>query len=81
MAGDPFQALVLIGLGVRELSMSATAIPRVKAAIRAVEARVLARLAESCLVLPTAGEIESRIRSELAVTVPTALLDEGEATH
>jgi phosphotransferase system enzyme I (PtsI) len=81
MAGDPLQALVLIGLGVRELSMSATAIPRVKAAIRAVEARALARLAESCLVLPTASEIESRIRHELAIAIPTALLDKDEATR
>ncbi|MBN2370538.1 MAG: phosphoenolpyruvate--protein phosphotransferase [Vicinamibacteria bacterium] len=78
MAGNPFQALVLIGLGVRELSMSATAIPRVKAAIRAVDACLLARLAESCLVLPTASEIEARIRSELAVAVPEASLEETQ---
>ena len=35
MAADPLQALLLVGLGVRELSMSPAAIPAVKAAVRA----------------------------------------------
>src|SRR6516162_1645160 len=34
MAGEPMIAPVLIGLGIRELSMSAVSVPEVKAAIR-----------------------------------------------
>ena len=41
MAGHPVQALLLVGLGYRELSMAPSAIPRVKAALRAVRAAEL----------------------------------------
>ncbi len=38
MAGHPVEAVLLVGLGYRELSMAPSAIPRVKAALRAVSA-------------------------------------------
>jgi phosphocarrier protein FPr len=48
LAGDPDAAVLLAGLGVRELSMAAGRIPAVKAALRAVDlpaARAAARAA------------------------------------
>ena len=66
MAADPLQALVLLGLGVRELSMSPAAIPRVKAAVRGAEAEPVRVLAEACLAMRTSGEIEAAFRSGLA---------------
>jgi phosphoenolpyruvate-protein kinase (PTS system EI component) len=66
MASDPLHALVLLGLGVRELSMSPGAIPRVKAALRAVAESRARDVARYCLGLPTAAEVESCARSELA---------------
>jgi phosphotransferase system enzyme I (PtsI) len=66
MAAEPLQALVVLGLGIRELSMSPAAIPRVKAALRAVAAETAARLARAALALPTAAEIETMLRRELA---------------
>lgn len=73
MAADVLPALVLVGLGVRELSMNPAAIPRVKAAVRAAHAGELAELAEACLDLPTAQEIESMLRRALAdVLAPLA---------
>ena len=66
MASDPLDAVVLIGLGVRELSMSAGAIPRVKAVLRAVSAEDARRLAQTALGLPTAAAIEAMLRRELA---------------
>jgi phosphoenolpyruvate-protein kinase (PTS system EI component) len=66
---------VLIGLGVRELSMNPAAIPRVKAAVRAARAGELAELAQACLDLPTAQEIESLLRRALAdVLAPLAAI-------
>jgi phosphoenolpyruvate-protein kinase (PTS system EI component) len=72
MAADPLQALVLVGLGVRELSMSATSIPRVKAAIRRVSAEEAASVVADCLLLPTASAIEARVRAGLAVAIEAA---------
>ena len=41
MAGDPLQAMALIGLGVRTLSMSPTAIGPIRAMVRSLDARAV----------------------------------------
>ncbi|MGD8896453.1 MAG: phosphoenolpyruvate--protein phosphotransferase, partial [Acidobacteriota bacterium] len=46
MAGQPVEAVLLVGLGYRELSMAPSAIPRVKAAVRGVREDEARRLAE-----------------------------------
>ena len=66
MASDPLQAVVLVGLGVRELSMSPGAIPRVKAVLRGVAEEDARRLAAIAMGLPTAAAIETMLRRELA---------------
>jgi len=66
MAADPLLALLLFGLGVRELSMTPAAIPRVKAALREVRADRAREVALSCLSIHTAEEIEDTLRRELA---------------
>ncbi len=65
MASDPLHALILLGLGVRQLSMSPTSIPKVKAAIRAASAVEAEEVARTCLTLPTAGDIEGLARRRL----------------
>jgi phosphoenolpyruvate-protein phosphotransferase (PTS system enzyme I) len=78
MAADPLQALVLVGLGLRELSMTPSAIPRVKEALRASRAEDARRVALVCLGLPTAEEIEVRLRAELGEALrPAAVLGGG----
>jgi phosphotransferase system enzyme I (PtsI) len=62
MAADPLLALVLIGLGVRELSMSASSIPRVKAAVRTVTASRAKEVALASLDLSRGDEIAASIR-------------------
>ena len=66
MASEPLHAVVLVGLGVHELSMSAGAIPRVKAVLRGVAADEARRLATAALGLSTAADIEAMLRRELA---------------
>jgi len=66
MASDPLHAVVLVGLGVHELSMSPGAIPRVKAVLRGVAAEDARRLAQTAMGLSTAGAIEAMLRRELA---------------
>ncbi|MCP6756292.1 hypothetical protein NL533_32195, partial [Klebsiella pneumoniae] len=51
------------------LSMAPSAIPRVKAALRAVSAEHARDVAGRCLALPTRAEIESLLRRELPADV------------
>ena len=66
MAGDPVVAPVLVGLGLVELSMSAVAIPEVKAVLRATSRAELVALTERVLKLPTAVEIRIAVIQYLA---------------
>jgi len=78
MAADPTTALVLVGLGVKELSMSPAAIPRVKAALRGASFARLKEVAEGCLALPSAREIEARLRAELSAVLAAGPVLQGE---
>jgi phosphotransferase system enzyme I (PtsI) len=66
MAGEPSLTLVLIGLGLTELSMNATAIPLVKRIVRAAKASDGVALVERLLELTAGEEIERVVRSEMA---------------
>jgi len=59
MAADPVQAYFLLGIGFRELSMAAGAIPRMKEALRAASAARAREAARACLELATAEEVEA----------------------
>jgi phosphotransferase system enzyme I (PtsI) len=71
MAGEPLNALVLIGLGVNELSMNGPSIPLVKRVIRAARAADGRALAERLLSLTTADDIEREVRAEMVRRFPT----------
>jgi phosphotransferase system enzyme I (PtsI) len=77
MAGDPLQSLVLAGLGARELSMSPTAIPRVKQVLRAADLGHVREAVLRALRLPSAAEIEAHLRAELHEALAAA--DAGES--
>jgi len=72
MAGQPLEAVLLVGLGFRELSMAPTAIPRVKEAVRAVREGDARRLAEHCLSLRTCDDIVRFVRQELPVAAASS---------
>jgi phosphotransferase system enzyme I (PtsI) len=59
MAGEPMIAPVLIGLGIRELSMSAVSIPEVKAAVRQMTVEDTERLVAKVKNLPTAADVRA----------------------
>jgi phosphoenolpyruvate-protein kinase (PTS system EI component) len=65
LAGDPRATPLLVGLGIGELSMSAPAIPRVKARVRELNLAAAQVLARELLTYESAGDIEDRL-SELA---------------
>ncbi|MDP6482842.1 MAG: phosphoenolpyruvate--protein phosphotransferase [Nitrospinota bacterium] len=57
MAADPTSAALLVGMGIRELSMSPHRIPRIKEVLRGVSAAQAERWAQEALGLPSAEEI------------------------
>jgi phosphotransferase system enzyme I (PtsI) len=74
MAGDPRQAVLLVGLGVDELSVPSIDLPRVKAAIRSVTREQAGAIACAALGLPSATAIEEHLRENLDPLLPAAVL-------
>jgi phosphoenolpyruvate-protein phosphotransferase (PTS system enzyme I) len=77
MAGEPVNALVLLGLGVSELSMNGPSIPVVKRIIRAAKAADGRLLVERLLALTFADDIEREVREEMARRFPGLLEQEA----
>jgi phosphotransferase system enzyme I (PtsI) len=79
VAGDALYSLLLVGLGLDELSISAYMIPEVKRIIRGItydEAKMLARRA---MELSTAGEIRKLVGSVMYERFPELMAaEEGE---
>jgi phosphotransferase system enzyme I (PtsI) len=65
MASEPFGALLLLGLGLRDVSMEAVAIPEVKAALGRVQLAELEDLAAEALKLASAREVEGLLADAL----------------
>jgi phosphoenolpyruvate-protein phosphotransferase (PTS system enzyme I) len=74
MAGEPMFALVLVGLGLDELSMNSTSIPVVKSVIRASTLQESRQLAAEVLVLPTVEEVEACVQRAMAARFSEDLL-------
>ncbi|MEJ7616557.1 MAG: phosphoenolpyruvate--protein phosphotransferase [Pyrinomonadaceae bacterium] len=65
MAASPAYALILIGLGARELSMSAASIPRVRRMVKGIDELTAAAIADDCLKQATADDVEELVRVRL----------------
>ncbi len=70
MAGDPLIAPILVGLGIRELSMSAVSVAEVKAMIRRMSKHDVEALVKAARKLPTATEIRSLVADYVASLGP-----------
>jgi phosphotransferase system enzyme I (PtsI) len=78
MASDPLAAVLLVGLGLRELSMEAAAIPEIKEALRRVTTSDCERTAEAALAMDTADAVEELIAATFAPTLIDLLTESGE---
>jgi phosphotransferase system enzyme I (PtsI) len=70
MSSNPGRALLLIGLGVRNLSVPPLALPRVKKAIRSVTIAQCQTIAARVMNLEAARDIDMYLLDRLAVLVP-----------
>lgn len=65
MASDPIMAFLLIGLGLDELSMSATSILPIKKMIRSVRLNDVQRICNEAMTMVTGQEVEEFISSHM----------------
>ena len=70
MAGDPLMALMLLGMGVDELSMSAVRVPLIKEVIRHAYLTDMRKMAQGALKLRTSEEIRCLVTERLSGLLP-----------
>jgi phosphoenolpyruvate-protein phosphotransferase (PTS system enzyme I) len=70
MAASPAYAFILLGLGARELSMTAAALPRVRHTIRNIDQASAKSITEECLKCETAADVERFVREQLGEKWP-----------
>ncbi len=70
MAGTPAYAVVLVGLGATELSMTSSSIPRVRRVISRISYRDAQEIAQRCLECSTADGVESLVFKEFSANWP-----------
>ena len=66
MAGDRRYTALLLGMGLRRLSVSPRSIPEIKTQIRKLEVRALEEATERCLTMGSAAEVERCLDNYLA---------------
>ncbi len=74
MSNNPAHALLLVGMGIRTLSLAPAAIPIIKKAIRSVTLGQCEAMAWRALRLSTAREVETFLMNQLAGLVPEIVL-------
>ena len=70
MAGEPALALLLLGLGLDEFSVSPIQVPLIKKVIRAVEYHTAQAIAQQAMQFRTGKEVEAFLLSHLRQLVP-----------
>ena len=70
MAGEPAYALLLLGLGADELSMSGTSVPTMKHLIRLSSTADGREMLEQALSFDVADEVDAYLRAEMARRFP-----------
>jgi phosphotransferase system enzyme I (PtsI) len=70
MASTPVYALLLVGLGATDLSMTPISIPRVSRVLGEIDSRDARAIAEACLKCGTADEVEDLVRKRVGSKWP-----------
>ncbi|HEY2973392.1 MAG TPA: phosphoenolpyruvate--protein phosphotransferase [Pyrinomonadaceae bacterium] len=70
MASTPAYAVLLIGLGATDLSMTPSSIPRVRRAIAGINSRDARLIVDECLTSETADDVENLVRERFTKLWP-----------
>lgn len=71
MASTPAYVVILIGLGATDLSMTPSAIPRVRRALSGINSQEAQKIAQECLNCETADEVEDLVRERFTKLWPS----------
>jgi phosphotransferase system enzyme I (PtsI) len=75
MAGDPLATVLLVGLGLDELSVVPSILPEIKKIIRSIKYKDARRIADKMLSLPTESEIKTFLASVVQQKLPELPLE------
>lgn len=81
MAGNPVATMLLVGLGLDELSVAPAVLPEIKKIIRSIKYKEAKRIADRVLSLPTEKEIKQYLGSVLKEKLPDLPLDDLETSR
>jgi phosphotransferase system enzyme I (PtsI) len=70
MSSDPIYTPLLVGMGLRELSVTPQAIPAIKQAVRCLTVPQAREIAEHAQTLEVARDVENYLRGELKKLCP-----------
>jgi phosphotransferase system enzyme I (PtsI) len=76
MAGDPLATVLLVGLGIDELSVIPVVLPEIKKIILSIRQRDAKRVAEKALSLPTDQEVRDYLWSVMRDRLPEIPFEE-----
>ena len=74
MSSNPGRALLLLGLGVRHLSVPPSSLPRVKKAIRSVSIEQCKQIADRVMTLEAARDVDLHLIDRIAELVPELIV-------
>jgi phosphotransferase system enzyme I (PtsI) len=77
MSGEPLYTMLLLGLGLRQLSVAPHNVPEIKQVVRSVTLGEATQVAQEALRLQTARDVNSYLREQLRRQVPGATLGTG----
>ena len=80
MAGEPEFVMLLVGMGLRGVSMTPPAIPEIKKVIRSVTIEHCKRIARKATSFESDRELINYLRNEVAKVIPEAF-DERSITR
>ena len=81
MGGEPLYAMLLLGLGIRQLSMPPHQLPEIKRVIRGIRVADAEALAAEALRRPTAREVVELLESALRRALPETAPRPAEASR
>ena len=69
MASNPAQVILLLGLGLKDLSMTPSAIPAIRRLVRSIRLEDAEKIAKEVLKLSTPAEVHHYLQTHLAEQV------------